>query len=82
MLRPRHFSTSFVVNGSLHIAEGGGSNGSVERYDIATDTWTVMADMLEGRAFFGAVTIQPAGPAEEQDLLDALVTQATRHHAF
>jgi hypothetical protein len=27
--------------------------------DIATDTWTVTADMLEERALFGAATIQP-----------------------
>jgi hypothetical protein len=41
-----------------------------------------MADMLEGRAFFGAATIQPAGPAEEQDLFDALLIEAIRHRAY
>jgi hypothetical protein len=50
----RPFSTSFVLNEKLYVAGGAGSRGSVERYDVATDTWTVVADMLEGRAFSGA----------------------------
>jgi hypothetical protein len=54
----------------------------VECYDAATNTWTVMADMLEGRAFFGAATIQPADPAEEQHLFDALITQANNHRTY
>jgi N-acetylneuraminic acid mutarotase len=84
MSRSRLFSASFVLNGNLYAASGvgAGSGCSVERYDIATDTWTVVADMLQGRAFFGAATIQPAGPGEEQDLFDALITQATRHRAL
>jgi N-acetylneuraminic acid mutarotase len=81
MSKVRHFSTSFVLNGSLFVAGGVGNRGSVERYDVATDTWTDMADMLEGRKFFGAATIQPAGPADGQSLFDALITQATHHHA-
>ena len=34
--------------------------------------------MLEGRRVFGAVTIESAGPAEEQDLFDSLIAQASR----
>jgi hypothetical protein len=51
---------------------------SVERYDAGTDTWTAVADMLEGRKLFAAVTIPAAGPAEEQNLFDALIAKATR----
>jgi hypothetical protein len=79
----RHFSTSFVLDGSLYVAGVlGVGNGSMECYDAATNTWTDMADMLEGRAFFGAATIQPADPAEEQDLFDALITEANPHRAY
>jgi hypothetical protein len=41
-----------------------------------------MADMLKERAFSGAATIQPPGPAKEQDLFDALIIQANNHRAF
>jgi hypothetical protein len=50
----------------------------VERYDAGTDTWTTVADMLEGRSLFRAVTIPSAGLAEEQNLFDALIAKATR----
>jgi N-acetylneuraminic acid mutarotase len=78
----RHFSSSFVLNENLYAAGGTKSCRSVECYDVATDTWTVMADMLEGRAFFGAATIQPTDPAEEQDLFDELIIEAIRHRAY
>jgi hypothetical protein len=51
---------------------------SVERYDTASNTWTAMADMLEGRRFLKAVTIGSAGPAEEQGLFDALIAKASK----
>jgi hypothetical protein len=38
MSRVRHFSTSFVLKGSLFVAGGIENNESVERYDVATDT--------------------------------------------
>jgi hypothetical protein len=82
MSRVRHFCTSFARKGSLYVAGGIRNGHSVERYDVATDSWTVMADMLEGRSFFRAATIQPPVPAEKQDLFDALMTQVTRHHKF
>jgi hypothetical protein len=50
----------------------------VERYDAGTDTWTAVADMLEGRRHCGAVTIPAARHAEEQNLFDALIAKATR----
>jgi hypothetical protein len=34
--------------------------------------------MLESRNSFGAVTIRPTGPAEEQDLFDSLIAKAIR----
>jgi hypothetical protein len=53
------------------------SNSSVYRYDAVTNTWTAAADMLEGRRGLGAVTIGSAGPADEQDLFDALIVKAS-----
>jgi hypothetical protein len=50
----------------------------VERYDAASDTWYFVANMLEGRVFFSAVTIGSASPAEEQDLFDSLIAKAAR----
>jgi hypothetical protein len=72
------YCTSFVLDGSVYAAGGFRNKLSVERYDAATDTWTAVADMLEGRDSFGAVTIGPAGPAEEQDLFDSLIDQTSR----
>jgi hypothetical protein len=73
----KHRSATFVVGGCLYVAGGGGDPYSiVERYDVATDTWTAVANMLEGRRNFGAVTIGSADPAEEQDLFDSLIAKA------
>ena len=70
------FGVSFVVAGCLYAAGGDGQRASVERYDAATNTWTAVADMLEGRHFFSGVTIGSEGPAEDQDLFDSLITKA------
>jgi hypothetical protein len=73
---------SFVLSGCLYAAGGSDHMGplylSVERHDVASDTWTAMADMLHGRGCFGVATIESAGPAEEQDLFDSLITKASR----
>jgi hypothetical protein len=88
-LTPRSFSsTSFVLGGNLYAAGGdiGGIRGStarpsVERYNMATDTWTAVANMLEGRCAFCSVTIGSAGPAENEDLFDNLIAAARiRNH--
>jgi hypothetical protein len=50
----------------------------VECYHIATNTWTAVVDMLEGRSFFGAVTIGSTSPAEEQNLFESLLAKASR----
>jgi N-acetylneuraminic acid mutarotase len=73
----RKYGVSFVLGGHLYAAGGAGSNSSVERYDVANDTWTAVASMLEGRSDFGAVTIGSAGPAEEQDVFDSLIIKAS-----
>jgi hypothetical protein len=65
------------VGGCLYAAGGQGGSESVERYDVASDTWTAVADMLEGRRLFGAVTTGSAGPVEEQDLFDSLIAKAS-----
>jgi hypothetical protein len=49
----------------------------VERYDVTSDTWTVVADMLQVRYSFRAVTIGSVGSAEEQNLFDSLITKAS-----
>jgi hypothetical protein len=77
-LASREDGASFVVGGCLHAAGGHDDQRSrLERYDVASDTWRAMADMLEGRAIFGAVTIGSSGPAEEQDLFDSLIAKAS-----
>jgi hypothetical protein len=49
---------------------------SAERYDVASNTWTEVADLLEERYGSGAVVIGSTGPVEEQDLFDSLITKA------
>jgi hypothetical protein len=75
-------SATFVLGGCLYVADGtgGGRNlsSSVERYDVFTDTWTAVTDMLESRLSFCAVTIGPADPSEDQDLFDSLIAKAVR----
>jgi hypothetical protein len=68
----------FVLGESLYAAGGGFNSASVECYDVASDTWAVVSDMLQGRQSFGVVTIGSAGLAEEQDLFDHLIAQASR----
>jgi N-acetylneuraminic acid mutarotase len=76
----RKCGASFVVGGSLYVAGGFSSKKSVERYNVASNTWTdvaAVADMLEERMHFGAVTTESAGPVfEEQDLFDSLIAKA------
>jgi N-acetylneuraminic acid mutarotase len=73
----RDDGSSFVVGGYLYAA-GGGGDSSVERYDVASNTWIAMANMLQRWHSCGAVTIGSAGPAEEQDLFDSLIAEASR----
>jgi N-acetylneuraminic acid mutarotase len=51
--------TSFVLGGCLYVAGSiDGEYNLVQRYDVTTNAWTELADMLEGRAHFGAVAIR------------------------
>jgi N-acetylneuraminic acid mutarotase len=72
----RDFGASFVMAGSLFVSGGRHSRASMERYDVAADTWTAVASMREGRDSFAAVSIKSAGPTEDQDLFDALIATA------
>jgi N-acetylneuraminic acid mutarotase len=68
------YRTIFAAEGYLYAVAG-----NAERYDVASDTWTAVADVLDPvRIFAGAVTITSVGPAEEQDLLDSLIVKASR----
>jgi hypothetical protein len=70
-----HRSATFVLGGCLYVAGGQGDSSSiVERYDFATDTWTAVAKMFEGRSDFCAVTIGSTA----QDLFGSLITIAVR----
>jgi hypothetical protein len=60
----------------VHAVGGHPNVSSVERYDVGTDKWTAVVDMLEGRRVYGAVTIPVAGPVKEQNLFDALIAKA------
>jgi hypothetical protein len=51
------YGASFVLGGCLYAAGGEDSESKVQRYDAATDIWTAVSNMLESRAYFGAVTI-------------------------
>jgi N-acetylneuraminic acid mutarotase len=74
----RNRGRSFILNGKLYAAGGLGASSSMERYDAASDTWTAVADMLESRHLFSAVTVASMGPAEEQSLFDSLIAKAER----
>jgi hypothetical protein len=78
----RTSSAPFVLGGCLCVAGGRvlGQASSVERYDVASNTWKSVADMLNERSHFGAVTIGSTGPAEEQDIFDVLIVKASRGH--
>jgi kelch-like protein 17 (actinfilin)/kelch-like protein 20 len=63
----RSFGMSFVLGGCLYAAGGldfGANSSSVERYDVASDTWTAVGDMSKARHFFGAVAIGCADPTK------------------
>jgi hypothetical protein len=74
----RKRGASFVLSGLLYSAGGStDATSAVERYDVASNTWVFVPNMLEGRTYFGAVTIGSTGPAEEQDLFDSLIVKAS-----
>jgi hypothetical protein len=52
----------------------------VERYEVASGTWTAVPDMLEGRAGSCAVTIRSEGLPRELDLFDSLIVKASGRH--
>jgi N-acetylneuraminic acid mutarotase len=78
-LHNRSSSVSFVLAGYLYAAGGfePSSVSSVDRYDVASDTWTAVANFSQGRLSCCAVTIGSSGPAEEQDLFDSLIAEAS-----
>jgi hypothetical protein len=80
-LHNRFCGSSFVLAGCLyaagpspHVQQGG---SSVERYDVASDTWTAVADFSDGRSNFCAVTIGSSGLSEEEDLFDSLIAKTS-----
>jgi hypothetical protein len=75
--RRRYEGASFVLAGRLYAAGGGIGDSSVERYDVTSNTWTDVADMLEKRCVPCAVTIVSATMAEEQDLFEKLIAKAS-----
>jgi hypothetical protein len=77
-LKGRMGGASFVLEGCLYMSGGinDSCNLSVERYNVASNTWTAVADMHERRGFHAIITIGSAGPAEEQDLFDLLIAKA------
>jgi hypothetical protein len=77
--RRRRGGASFVLGGCLYATGGPDATKCVERYDVASNTWTAdaLANMLEGRLYSKAVIIGAACPAEEQDLFDSLIVKAS-----
>jgi actin-binding protein IPP len=78
-LHNRSSSVSFVLAGYLYAAGGRTqtSISSVERYNVASDTWTATSDLIEARSSSCAVAIGSSSPAEEQDLFDLLIAEAS-----
>jgi N-acetylneuraminic acid mutarotase len=78
----RRYGAAFMLANVLYAAGGvgDGNDSMVERYDVASNTWTAVADMLEGRKLFGAATIRSAGPSEEQErgVFDMLIAKARK----
>jgi hypothetical protein len=76
-LHNRRGGASFVLQGYLYAVGGveDESGLSVERYDVASNTWTLVANMHERRYAHCAVTIGSPSPAEEQDLFDLLIAK-------
>jgi N-acetylneuraminic acid mutarotase len=64
----------FAVGGCLYATGGRENITEVERYDVTSNTWVNVANMLEARRYFGAVT---NGLAEEQDLFDVLIIKSS-----
>jgi hypothetical protein len=76
----RRRAASIVLGGRLYVVGGGNesSRSSMECYDVTRNMWTYAASMLKGRRYFGAVTIGSTGSAEEQDLFDSLIAEASK----
>jgi hypothetical protein len=77
-LRRRDEGSLFALGGSLYAVGNVMCSATAERYDVAGNTWSAVADLLQGRSYLCAVTIGSAGPAEEQDFFDSLITKALR----
>jgi hypothetical protein len=77
-LKNKRGGGSFVLGGCLYAVGGLHAMSSAERYDVTSDSWTAVADMLDGRYCFGAVTIGSAAPPEEQNLFDFLIAKTSR----
>jgi hypothetical protein len=74
-----YLGVSFVLGGCLYEAGciRASSQSRAERYDMATDSWKVVAKMNAVRYSLCAVTIGSTGTEKEQDLFDALITKAS-----
>jgi hypothetical protein len=78
MLAPTTFDrniAAFTLSGCLHVKRRMRSASTIERYDVATDTWTAVTDLPHGWIACNAIGIESC-PAEEQDLFDSLIAQA------
>ena len=79
VLRPTSIESgaSFILGGCLYATGGVKMSMKLcERYDMATNTWTAVANMCEHRHHFCAVTIGSNGP-QQQELFDSLIAQAS-----
>jgi hypothetical protein len=66
------------LGGSIYVAGGRNSYScDVKRYDVVSNTWIALGDMLEGRWSFCTVNIDCEGSAAEQNIYDALIAKAS-----
>jgi hypothetical protein len=62
----------------LYVAGGRASLVGVERYDVATNKWTAVGNMLEERKWFAAVVINKPVVFVEDDFFELLINKALR----
>ena len=72
---------SFVLGGLLYAAGGEDSDDealtTVERYDAATNHWSLVADIIRARRYFGGAVVGAAGGVGgEADLFESLISGA------
>jgi hypothetical protein len=76
-LSTRENSSTFVLDGVLHVAGGFDNGFSVERYNVLNNTWEFVADMKEKRWFFSTITWCQEHVVQK-DIFEVLIERSMR----